>query len=208
MRYALLFLMLAWWSTSMGSASFEGTITMTERRGSTEVKLVYSVKGKMVRIDTYTQANELRGSRIIDTESGVVLALMPSRLLYYQIPIRTENPEEQCTVKKTSEQRTFLGLESDVYETVNTALDRKSVITVVRGNFDFYLPLIKALGRDDSFSCMFTDAQGMIGIFPADVHEYRSDNTLILRRTVTEIKDATLTDDIFDVPPDYSLMER
>lgn len=192
----------------MASDSFEGVIELTERRGSSEIKLIYSVKGKMVRIDTYTQNNELRGSRIIDTESGVVLALMPSRMLYYQIPLKTESQEETCTVKKTTDQRTFLGLEAEVYETTNTSLDRKSNITVVRGNFHFYLHLVRALGRDDSFSCMFTDQNGLAGMFPADVYEYRADNTLILRRTVTEIRISELSDDIFDVPTNYSLMER
>jgi hypothetical protein len=205
----ILGLLAALFVTGMHAQSaFEGTIELEEKKGSSTLKLVYTVKGKMVRIDTYTPEGELKGARIIDTENKIVLALMPSRKLYFQVPVRPLKTPEGGTFKPDNIKGESLGFTTWNADVSNPELGRNANLVMMTGNFAFFVPLTAALGPDDSFSFCFTEANNMNNCFPARVTETRQDGALIMTRTTTAVTPATVDPAVFDVPADYSLMER
>jgi hypothetical protein len=209
MKTFVLFVLSVWMVHSLKGQAFEGVIELSEKKGSSVQKLVYTVKGKMVRIDTYNSDGELKGAKIVDTESGIVLALMPSRKLYFQIMVRPIQ-ESDGSVKRTGEQKEILSISASKAEIVNTKLDRKTTLYFGGKDFTFFLPLVRALGNEDSFSFGFihssTNERGE-GI-PLEITEFRNDGMELMNRRVTSITRKPVDEAVFDIPVDYSLMER
>ena len=199
--------------------SFEGVITIKETVRSNTILKKITVKGDKVKLETFADeaGNDLKGIKIIDLASGKVTALMPSRKLYFEVPSKPAaapaniNVEPSGASKNISVKTGDATKEYACKEILVTSQEKKTKISywIAEGSFSFYLKMLRALGKSESTSEFYLKmGEKHPNALPLIIEEKRLDNTEISKQEVTEINESSVDDSVFEIPSDYSLMER
>ena len=193
-------------STNVIAQSFEGTITLTETKRNTKLTKKIHVKGNMVKLETYLPNGELKGAKIINTETGKITAMIPKRKLYFEVPNKKHDMTVEAKVNKTGKTKEIAG--KTAHQVIVKAPQANVVYWLVKGNFDFFAPMVTALAKNEKISKFFSKVEDKKGVMPVKSVEKNTDGTVLLTREVTTIESKTIDDSIFTVPSDYSLMEK
>lgn len=206
MKNIFIILMFHPLTLSAQEPTFQGILEYSEVKGRIETRQVYYVKDHLVRMDVYDVNNELKGIRLINTRDSVVYALMPSRKLYFMIP-EVREKEEEISMDRGEQARTFFDMQATAYQIENASRQRSSVVWMAGATYAFFQPMIAALGKSDSFTAALLH-KDLAGALPMHITEKSASGMLLLTRTLMSITSQDLNNETFDIPADYSLMER
>ena len=206
-------------SGALSAQAFEGVIMLKETHRNNVIAKRITVKGDKVKLETFGSADttDLKGIKIVDLSSSTVTALLPSRKLYFNIPNKSANKPVNASVKTTDEKKTITvksGDATQAYEckkVVVTSEARKARVSywIAKGNFSFYSEMLSALNKHKAISDFFGKlAEKHPGTMPLKAKEERLDGTVIQSFEVTEITTKAISDTTFEIPADFSLMER
>ena len=195
---------------SFGAQSqFEGVIEFEKNVGNVHVNYRYFVKGDHIRIEEVAPDGEVEGIQLIDLKEGTMYAISPEQKLYMEAPNRRPAADFDAEVEKTGKTKVINGVKCKQIIVTSKAKDRKIVYWVAKGDYDFFIPMLKALNRKENQSLFFQKIEGIDGYFPMLSQEYiLSSNRLVSELKTTEVKKQTNEANIFEIPSDYKKFER
>jgi len=190
-------------------AQFEGVIEFEKNVGNVHVNYRYFVKGDHIRIEEVAPDGEVEGIQLIDLKEGTMYAISPEQKLYMEAPNRRPAADFDAEVEKTGKTKVINGVKCKQIIVTSKAKDRKIVYWVAKGDYDFFIPMLKALNRKENQSLFFQKIEGIDGYFPMLSQEYiLSSNRLVSELKTTEVKKQTNEANIFEIPSDYKKFER
>jgi hypothetical protein len=75
-------------------------------------------------------------------------------------------------------------------------------------DFDFLVPMLETLNRKDKLAVYFMNIPDLEGFFPMVGVERKDDGVELTKLQVKEVKKTDLSNDLFDIPSEYSKFER
>ncbi len=190
-------------------AQFEGAIEFEKNVGNVHVKYRYYVKGDHIRIEEIASDGTVEGIKLIDMSNGSTYAISPEQKLYMEAPNRRSAEDFEVEVKKTGKTKTIEGKKCKEIIVTSKDKDRKIVYWVTKGDYDFFLPMLKSLNRKENQSLFYQKIDGMEGYFPMLSREYiLSSGRLVSELKTTSVKEQENKDEIFEIPDGYRKFER
>lgn len=189
-------------------ANFEGVFEFTKKTGATEVSYKYFVKPDKVRIEDYGTDGTLQGVMLVDLKTAKVIGLSPDRKLWMDMPNNRKRKEPNIKVEKTGKSKDIAGFSCVEWKVTCAEEDRIITYWMAKDNFNFFLPMLKALNRADKLSLYFLKLSGIDGMFPMMGEEKKSDGTLITTLKVASVKKQELQATLFEVPKDYAKYDK
>lgn len=191
-----------------GFAQFQGSIDFIKIKGKISVNYKYLVKGENVRIEEYGDDNTLDGIQLVNTSTGNIYALSPDRKMYMEAKNKRPQRTANIQVEKTKTTKTIAGKTCKKWIVTNKEQDRKIVYWVAKGDYSFFIPLLKAMNRAEKSSVYWLMIEGNAGYFPLLAEEYNTDGVLISKLETSDLKAKTLDKKTFEIPSDYKKFER
>lgn len=189
-------------------AQFAGEIDFTKKVGSIEVNYKYFVSGDNVRVEEINDG-AVEGVQLMDLSKGTMLAVSPERKMYMEVPNKRPAAELTVEVSKTGKTKTINGFKCEQIIVTCQDKDRKIDYWVAKGDYNFFIPMLKTLNRKENQSMFYLEIPGMDGYFPMLSTEY----TLSNGQVVSELSAGTITkksvsSDMFAVPAGFSKFEK
>lgn len=190
-------------------AQFEGEIKFDKTVGKVHVSYKYFVKGDNVRVEEVGEDGSIDGIQLMDLKEKKVYALSPERKLYMEAPNRRPAAEVSVTVKKTGATKEILGKKCFEVVVTNKDQDRKIVYWITKGDYNFFIPMLKTLNRKERQSMYFLALSGMENHFPMHSIEYvLSSGEQVSELKTTKVGKTVLKGSMFEVPEGYTKFER
>jgi len=205
-RWSLLPLLLLLCSSAFAD-SFQGYIEFTWTKNNEATQYKYYVKGDNIRIEEVNESGGIEGVMLVNTTSGTAYALSPAQKLY-SIVNNKAPAKLPGDLTKGSKSKTIAGYDCTEYTVVNKDLDRKCHYFVAHKDFDFFLPLIDNLKRKENLMLFYPSIPNAAGGFPMIGEETDLAGNLIMRLEVTKVVQATIGDDLFVLPSDYTEFKK
>ena len=191
-----------------GFSQFEGYIKFTKTTGSVATTYKYYVKGYHVRVEELTEDGEVTGVMLVDTKNSNAIALNPERGLYMDVPNGRSLPEVTADVAELKNRKEMHGYQCNEIRVTSKSDDRIVSYWCAKGDFDFFLPLLKTLNRKDKLALYFREIEGMEGVFPMIGEERKLDGTVVSKLAVETVTKASIADDFFAIPAGYTKFEK
>ncbi len=190
-------------------AQFQGEIKFEKTKGNIHVNYKYYVKGDKVRVEEVSDDGAIDGIQLMDLKENKVYALSPERKLYMEAPNRRPAAELSVDVKKTGKSKEVLGYKCYEYVVTNKAEDRKIVYWITKGEYNFFIPMLKTLNRKEKQAMYYLKIDGVAGHFPMLSTEYiLSSGDVVSELKATKVSDKDLKQALFEVPAGYTKFER
>lgn len=194
--------------TASSFAQFGGEIEFTKKVGSIEVHYKYFVSGDHVRVEEITDG-KVEGVQLMDLKEGTMLAVSPERKMYMEVPNKRPSSTLEVKVEKTGKTKTINGFKCEQIIVTCEDKDRKIEYWVAKGDYNFFIPMLKTLNRKENQSMFFLEIPGMEGYFPMMSTETTlSDGTVVSVLTAGDITEKKLAGDMFEVPAGFSKFEK
>ncbi len=194
--------------TATSFAQFAGEIEFMKKVGSIEVHYKYYVSGDNVRVEEITDG-AIEGVQLMDLKEGTMLAVSPERKMYMEVPNKRPASDLDVEVNKTGKTKTINGFKCEEIIVTCQDKDRKIVYWVAKGDYDFFIPMLKTLNRKENQSMFFMEIPGMDGYFPMlSVETTLSDGTQVSELTAGKITKKKIANDMFEVPSGFSKFEK
>jgi hypothetical protein len=212
MRKILFFCTLCFSLSKFIAQVFNGSIEFKYATQKDTSKNIYHVKNKLVKLDQHTRKNDgsIEGSFLFNLETKEVKFINPKRKLWGSQ--KSETPQVingQCVVTKGKTQKTIAGYKCTDYTVKNTDENTSITYWIAEDKFNFFIPLIKLWNRKDKQSIYFGQIKNLPeGSMPLMSEEKQLDNGKALTKLeVTKVTKATLPDEMFNVPKEYTKLD-
>lgn len=190
-------------------AQFEGVVDFEKNVGNVSVNYRYFIKGDHIRIEEVADDGAIEGIQLIDLSKNTMYAISPEQKLYMEAPNRRPAGEFEVKVERTGKTREILGKKCKEIVVTSTNKDRKIIYWVTKGDYDFFIPMLKALNRKENQSLFFQKIDNIDGFFPMLSQEYiLSTNRLVSELKTRKVKAEATDATIFEIPSDYKKFER
>lgn len=207
-RLFISFSVLVLVSTSSVFAQFEGIIEFNKIKTET-TKYSYAVKGNKVRVEETSPDGSLKGIMLVDLANETVTALSPERKLYMDATNKRIPPPSKTEVNKTTNKKTFEGLECSEWVVSSTAEGTEISYWVLPGNdFEFFDKLLRVINRKDKLSKYFLSIPNHENRFTMAAIEKDMEGNVKAELRVTSLKRKTIDASVFEIPKDYQKFER
>lgn len=187
---------------------FEGTITWEVTKRNVTYQKKHHVLDNQVKIQTYQPDGTLKGEKLVDLSTGKVIALIPERKLYFEVPNKPQKRAIETEVKRTGETRVINETECTEIMVRNKTMNKHVTVWIAGDGFEFYIKLIKALGKGQLANAYLEKVQNKSGAMPFEIIEKTPDGRLLSKQVITHIDQSTPDPSIFKIPEDFSMMER
>lgn len=190
---------------------FQGSINIQKESLYESSFLTYHVKDNMVRIEEYDEEKELQTVLLADLISRKVIAMNPEKKVYKRIHTRpyselmTSNNYE---VIKTDYRRKVNGFTCYQWRVRNKDLNTEIAYWVINENFSFWDDLLKLLNNSEnnySFYLRIPNNDGFIPVLAVERTLVRNEK---VRYSITNIMKSDLDNSLFEVPPDYIVLNN
>ncbi|CAG5076745.1 hypothetical protein CRYO30217_00187 [Parvicella tangerina] len=207
-KKSILAVAAAFMLTATSFAQFGGEIEFTKKVGSIEVHYKYYVSGDNVRVEEITDG-KIEGVQLMDLDEGTMLAVSPERKMYMEVPNKRPASDLDVEVDKTGKTKTINGKKCEQIIVTCSDKDRKIEYWVAKGDYDFFIPMLKTLNRKENQSMFFMEIPGMDGYFPMlSTETTLSDGTQVSELTAGKMTEKKLSKDMFEVPAGFSKFEK
>lgn len=194
--------------TASSFAQFGGEIEFTKKVGNIEVHYKYFVSGDNVRVEEITDG-EIEGVQLMDLKANTMLAVSPERKMYMEVPNKRPATDLDVDVKKTGKTKTINGVKCEQIIVTCADKDRKIEYWVAKGDYNFFIPMLKTLNRKENQSMFYLEIPGMEGYFPMlSTETTLSDGQTVSVLTAGKITEKKLSGDMFEVPAGFSKFEK
>lgn len=194
---------------SVSIAQFEGEIKFEKTVGKIHVSYKYFVKGDNIRIEEVSEDGTVDGIQLMDLKEKKVYALSPERKLYMEAPNRRPVSSLDVDVKKTGRTKEVLGKKCFEVIVTNRAQDRKIVYWITKGDYAFFIPMLKTLNRKERQALFFLEIDGMANHFPMISTEYvLSTGEVVSTLKTKKVDKGTVSSSKFKIPDGYTKFER
>ncbi len=193
--------------------TFEGKIKfMYYHRDTT--KNIYIVKNNNIRLDQYSKKNDgtIEGSFLFHLDIGEIKILSHRRKLWNThkstLPPTTKG---EYKVTKTNNVKKILGAECTEYIVENKEEDTEVSYWITnKGNYDFFIPLLKLWNRKDKQSVYFSKINNLSkGSMPfLSIEKQKSSGRILSKLEVIKISNEKISDNTFIIPKDYKKFEE
>lgn len=189
-------------------AQFEGIIDFVKKTGSITVNYRYYIKGDNIRIEEIAEDGSIDGIELINTKQGKMYALSPDRKMYMEVPSGKPATAAKIEVDKTKVTKKING--EDCTKWVVKCPDQDRVVNywMAKGDYNFFVPLLKTLNRKEKLASYFLQLEGTTGFFPIVGEETKTDGTVVGSLEVIAIDRKTLDASLFEIPKGYAKFER
>lgn len=190
--------------------SFEGVIEFRKTNAAEKIYYSYTVKGNKVRIDEKSaDGSTVVASMLVDLGSKEIFALSHDRKLYTSRPAKTtERVQGSPKIIRSGNRRFIANNDCEQWRVKHQAEGTEISYWVAKGNYDFFLPLLGALGRKDRFATYYLAIPDREGYFPVDAVERDLQRNEIGRLEVLNITEKKLDNSLFEIPKNYLKMEK
>jgi len=190
-------------------AQFEGEIKFEKTVGKIHVMYKYFVKGNDIRIEEVGEDGTIDGVQLMDLKEKKVYALSPERKLYMEAPNRRPVSSLDVDVKKTGKTKEILGEKCFEVIVTNKAQDRKIVYWITKGDYNFFIPMLKTLNRKERQAMFFLEIAGMENHFPMVSTEYiLSTGDVVSTLKTKKVESRVIKAATFAIPEGYTKFER
>ena len=207
-RNALLALLLLFpFAGILRAQNFEGLIEFKKQNGSDVSNYVYYVKGDKVRIDEFAPGSRIvSGSFIVDTKAGTMIFLSPDRKLWGTRPSKgSPVAPAGAMAAPTKNTKDLFGYKCTEQVVKNVSDSTQISYWIAPGKFNFFLPMMKLLNRQEKFSTYYFAITGLKdGSMPLLAIEKDLNGKEKGRLEVTRLEQKTIVDGMFEIPKDYT----
>ena len=200
-------LLLLCFATVLRAQTFEGIIEFKKQTGTDVVNYEYYIKGGKIRIDEFAPGSRIvSGSFIVDTAAKTMRYLLPDRKLWgtraSKGGLAAPAGAAVTATKKTKE---LFGYKC-VEQQVSVKADSSNIsFWIAPGKFNFFLPMLKLLDRQENFSTYYMaipsikkGSMPMLAVW-TDLNGVEKG-----RLEVTRLEAKTVNDNMFAIPTDYT----
>lgn len=195
-------------SMAYASGPFQGTIKFTKTIGPVTANYIYYVKGDHIRVEELSENGEVQGIMLVNTKANTVKALSPERKMYIDVPNKRPARETEVYVQKTDNTKMINGYECTQVKVTGKDDGREVTFWAATDHFDFMIPLLETLNRKDKLAVYFMNVPNFEGAFPMVGVERKTDGVQLTKLQVVDVKKTELSDDLFQIPSDYTKFER
>lgn len=195
-------------SAAFASGPFQGTIKFTKTIGPVTANYVYYVKGDRIRVEELSENGEVQGIMLVNTKANTVKALSPERKMFIDVPNKRPARETEVYVQKTNNTKMINGYECTEVKVTGKDDGREVTFWAATDDFDFMIPLLETLNRKDKLAVYFMNIPNLQGTFPMLGVERKTDGVELTKLQVVDVNKTDLSDDLFEIPKDYSKFER
>lgn len=206
-RLTFILLILAVYTVEASSNvdKFEGSIKLKKETVYDTSYVLIQVRGNQVRLDEYDSKKNVTNIYIINLESEKVLALSPSRKLFFELsPSRSiQMPQDNATTLNKENKIVLEGKSCCQLRVKSIARDTEVAYWVTEKDFDFFMAMNKILRKvkpDVDLFAYFPDIKGLFPMLVVERTLLRKEKMKVL---VTAINETTLNDNIFTIPHGY-----
>ena len=206
-RKSLSLILLIFLSGAAQAEPFEGSITFAKKSFYDTTYLHYYIKDHQIRIDRYSEeGGDLLETLLVDLQKETVTAVNPEKKLYRPLSITPEDQidEDDYEIIKTRNFREINGTRCYQWRVRNEKLNSEIAYWVTPTRYTFFNDLLNLLRRTERAYRFFVQIPGNDGYFPM----LSVERTLVRdereRLVVQSIQQARLSDNLFDIPGDYT----
>lgn len=208
-KLKLTILFCAFFSGAMAQ-SFEGVLDFKKYSVSDTARYRYFVKDGNVRIEELNKQGEIVGIMLVLPKINSVRALSPERKLYMEVPhnnppVMKGTPE----IIKSKLTKKVAGVECVQWRIKNVEDQTEITYWVAKGDYNFFIPLLKTINRKDKLSYYFLSLPELAdGFFPFEADERGLTREFRNMIKVDKIEKKTLDNKIFIIPADYKKYDK
>jgi hypothetical protein len=205
-RGLLLFLLAMTPAAALHAQSFEGLIEFKKQTGPEVLNYTYYVKGDKVKIDEFTPGTRtVSGSFIVDTKTGSMIFLSPERKLWGTREQKGSPVAPAGAVASTTKtSKELFGYKCTEQVVKNEADSTQISYWVASGKFNFFLPMMKLINRQEKLSTYYFALNPKEGAMPLLAIEKDLSGKEKARLEVTRLETKPLSDALFEIPKDYT----
>lgn len=189
---------------------FEGSINLKRETIYDTSFVTIRVKNNLVRLDEYDNHKILVSAYIINLDNENVLALSPSKKLFYELKANVMNAHKtvDTVVIKTQNIMVLDGKSCCQMRVKCKSQDTEVAFWVTENNFEFFSTMNKILQKVKPDIDIFNYFPNVQGVFPMLIVErtlLRKEKQKIL---VTAIQETHLNEALFRIPLGYQKIEQ
>lgn len=205
-RFVFFLLVLFPVFATLKAQNFEGVIEFKKQTGPDVVNYLYYVKGDKVRIDEFTPGTRtVSGSFIVDTKTGSMIFLSPDRKLWgTRVQKGAAAAPAGAVASTTKATKTLFGYKCSEQVVTHAADSTQISYWIAPGKFNFFLPMLKLLNRQENFSTYYFALTVKEGAMPLLAVEKDLNGNEKSRLEVTRLEQKVLTEGLFEIPKDYT----
>lgn len=189
-------------------AQFGGVIEFSKKVGTIQVDYKYYVSGDKVRVEEINEG-KVEGVQLMDLTAGTMVALSPERKMYMDVPNKRPATELTVEVNKTGKTKTVNGKKCEEIIVTCKDKDRKIEYWVTKGDYNFFVPMLKTLNRKENQSMFYLEISGTEGMFPMMSTEYAlSSGQVVSELSAGSVTEKKVESTLFDVPEGFSKFEK
>ncbi len=186
--------------------NFGGVINFKKQSGTVPTNCTYYVKGDKVRFDEYKPGTKtLAESFIMDIKAGTMIYMDPARKLFgTQKQSGNSIAAAGCMVTTTKDMKDFLTYKCTEQLVKNVGDSTQIDFLIAPGKFAFFMPMLKMINSREKFSTYYLAMTNPDGSMPVLAIMKDLKGVEKERMEVTKIESKVVTDDVFNVPADYT----
>lgn len=190
--------------------SFEGNINFIRETVFDTTFISISVKGEMVRIDEYDKERKPIVCQIINLKKEQVVAISSDRKSYTVVSVqpRLVDVNSNLDVIKSRNSKQINGHTCYQWRVKDRSRNTEIAYWVFEEKFDFYEALMQLLNRAEYSLSVFSSIPDAEGYFPMLTEERTLLRKDKLKFAVVDIKETSLSDNLFEIPKGYQSMRR
>ncbi|MFN3917151.1 MAG: DUF4412 domain-containing protein [Flavobacteriales bacterium] len=189
-------------------AQFEGVIEFEKKVGTVVVNYKYYIKGDNIRVEEIGDESSIDGIELINTKNNTIYALSPERKMYMEVPTGRPAQTAKTTVEKTKSTKKINNETCTKWVVKCPDQDRVVTYWMAKGDYNFFIPMLKTLNRKEKLAVYYLQLQGTDGFFPMVGEETKIDGTPIGSLNVKSIERKTMESSLFEIPKGYTKFER
>ncbi|HTL82637.1 MAG TPA: DUF4412 domain-containing protein [Bacteroidia bacterium] len=194
-------------TTALHAQTFEGVMEVKKQTGKDVVNYEYFIKGDKVRIDEFAPDSRIvSGSFIINTKIDTMKYLLPDRKLWgTRVSKGGLAAPAGAAVVATKKTKELFGYKCSEQVVTVAADSSKISYWITPGKFNFFMPMLKMLNRQENFSTYYAALTGLKdGSMPLLAIWTDLKGVEKGRLEVTRLEAKTVNDNMFTIPSDYT----
>ncbi len=203
-------MMIAMFSLTALSQSFEGVIEFKKGTATDTTSYVYYVKENLVRVDEIGgRSKKVEGSFLVNLEAKTMKSLNHERKLYMDQPTPSEPViKGTCTVTKGQNVKNLQGYKCVEYIVTNNTEGTIITYWLADGKFGFFDKLLHQLNRKDKASVYFLQIPDTKNMFPMLSVQTDLRGKETGRLEVNKITKKVVDKTVYDIPKGYNKFEK
>lgn len=205
-----LVLLIIFNSAALTAQDFEGAIYVKKKDLNDTMNLIYTVKGKLIRVDEMDNQNSIKQSLIIDVSNKRIVAIDPQKKLYRLLPTEkaiSRRPND-LVIKKSTNYKVINGYKCFQWRVKSVPLNTEVSYWIPEASFSFFSDMLLMLNSSERslhFFMMLPLSDGLMPMLAVERTLLRKEKK---RYRVTKVLPQTVKDSLFKVPDDYQVFNQ